>query len=397
MSAAPTVKRAPTSDRLGAEPLEAMLAVSAAVAEADALENTLATIASTGARLVQAKAAAIILRETESANGLTVAASHGLSPQYAGYLNETRPLEVGKGPSGLAAAQGQPVWVEDALEDPVFAPWRDLAIREHYRSMVSVPLRLHEDLVIGVLNAYRDQAGPWTARDVNLLSLLADHAAIAIRTARLLDSTRRQVDGLSLMVRSLRAQAHEHSNRLHAIYGLLALGEVAQARRMIASVEGGYHSIYGRVTARIDNPTIAGFLVAESAIARESGIEVTVDGRSRLVELPPSLDDLDAVTVLGNLLHNAVETVSGLPRARRRVAVRIRQTPAEIVFRVRDWGPGISDENLEKIFDGDFTTKPGHAGIGLALVRSIVHRARGRIDVERPSGGGLAMSAVFPA
>jgi signal transduction histidine kinase len=77
--------------------------------------------------------------------------------------------------------------------------------------------------------------------------------------------------------------------------------------------------------------------------------------------------------------------------------VRIRQTPAEIVFRVRDWGPGISDENLEKIFDGDFTTKPGHAGIGLALVRSIVHRARGRIDVERPSGGGLAMSAVFPA
>jgi signal transduction histidine kinase len=49
------------------------------------------------------------------------------------------------------------------------------------------------------------------------------------------------------------------------------------------------------------------------------------------------------------------------------------------------------------MFDRDFTTKSGHAGIGLALVRNIVNRARGRIDVERPAGGGLSMSAVFPA
>jgi signal transduction histidine kinase len=397
MSAAPTVKRPSPADRVNVEPLESMLAVSAAVAEADALENTLATIARTGAHLVRAEAAAIMLRETESANGLTVAASHGLSAQYADYLNETRPLEVGKGPSGLATARAQPVCVEDVLEDPVFAPWRELAIREHYGSMISVPLRLRGDLVIGVLNAYRAEPGPWTPRDINLLSLLADHAAIAIRTADLLDSTRRQVNGLSLMVRSLRAQAHEHSNRLHAIYGLLALGEVGEARRLIASVEAGYHSLYGRVTARIENHTIAGLLVAESAIARESGIEVTVDGRSRLVELPPSLDDLDAVTILGNLLHNAVEAVSGLPRGRRRVTVRIRQTSTETVFSIRDWGPGISDEDLEKMFDRDFTTKSGHAGIGLALVRNIVNRARGRIDVERPAGGGLSMSAVFPA
>jgi signal transduction histidine kinase len=374
-----------------------MLAVSAAVAEADALGHTLGTIAGTAAQLAHAEAAAIILRESESTTGLTVVASHGLSAKYAEYLNETRPLEMGKGPSGLAAARAQPVCVEDVLNDPLFAPWRDLALQEHYGSMVSVPLRPREDQVIGVLNAYRGEAGPWTPRDLNLLSFLADHAAIAIRTARLLDSTRRQVDGLSLMVRSLRAQTHEHSNRLHAIYGLLVLGEVEQARRLIATVESAYHSLYGRVTARIESATIAGFLVAESAIARASGVELTVDGRSRLVELPPRLDEVDAVTVLGNLVHNAVEAVSGSPKSRRRVAVKIHQTASETVFRVRDWGPGVPAEHLERMFDDDFTTKPGHAGIGLAVVRSVVARARGRLQVDGPAGGGLAVSAVFPA
>ena len=83
----------------------------------------------------------------------------------------------------------------------MFAPWRDLAIREHYRSLVSVPLR--RGTTIGVLNAYRSSAGEWTQRDVDVLSLLAAHAAIAIKTAHLLDDSRRQINGLSLMVRSI--------------------------------------------------------------------------------------------------------------------------------------------------------------------------------------------------
>ena len=384
-------------ERVTAEQLAAIMAVSAAVAEGDELQETLDEIAKAAAQLLSAQAAAVILREAESEIGLAVTASYGLSEKYADYLNKLRPLEVGEGPSGLAAKHCKPVCIDDVLADPIFVPWRDLAIREHYRAMVSVPLGPNEAHVIGVLNAYRAEPGPWTEREVDLLSLLADHAAIAIRTAHLLDRSRRQVDGLSLMVRSLRAQAHEHSNRLHAIYGLLTLGEVDEARRLIAAVEAGYHGVYGSVTGRIENPTIAGFLVAESAIARESGIELTLDGRSRLCELPARLGDLEAVTVLGNLLHNAVEAVSGMPRSRRRVSVKLFQAPTETVFRVRDWGPEVRTDALERMFERGFTTKPGHSGIGLALVQSIVKRAHGRIDIELPRGGGLTVTAVFPA
>lgn len=377
--------------------LAAIMATSRAVAEGQELQGTLERISQTAAGLVGAQAAAVILRPDESQNGLSVAGHWGLSGHYAEKLNALRPLEVGTGPSGVAAATGEPVCVTDVMADPIAIPWRELAVREHYRALVSVPMRLAAGRVIGVLNAYRAEAAPWTTEEVALLSSLADHAAIAIRTAELLDESRRQVQGLSLMVRSLRAQTHEHSNRLHTIYGLLTLGEVEQARRLIGTVEDRYHSTYARVSAGVTNAAIAGFLVAECMVAGQSGIELRVDRRSRLDVLPPQLGELDAITLLGNLVHNAVDAVSAQPQARRRVAVTLRQPGGETVFSVRDWGPGLAPEDAARAFERGFTTKPDHAGIGLSLVRSIAQRAGGRVELGHPRGGGLAITVTVPA
>ncbi len=381
-------------ERLAGEQLAAIMEISATVAEGGALDETLDQIARTAARLVSAQAAAIILREGVTESGLLVAGSFGLSDDYLVELSERQPLEVGKGPSGTAVERGEPVAIADVISDPIVEPWRKATLREHFRALVSVPLR--QGTIMGVLNAYRADPGTWTKRELDLLLLLADHAAIAIRTAHLLDNSRRQINGLSLMVRSLRAQTHEHSNRLHAIYGLLVLGETAEAKRLIASVEEGYHGIYGNVTNRIENATLAGFLVAEASIARQSDIDLGLDQRSRLVELPQRLSDLDAVTVLGNLLHNAIDAASTMSRPRRRVRVRITQSPHETTFRIRDWGPGAPNGGVDWMFGRNCTTKEGHAGIGLSLVAGIVRRCRGRIDVEQPRGGGLAISVSFP-
>jgi signal transduction histidine kinase len=398
VTSATALPRLPEADADAASrQLAAVMAVSAAVAEAGALDETLDQIALTAAALVGAKACAIYLRESEASDELTVVASYGLSDSYVDHLNSTQPLVVGQGPSGLAILRAQPIAVEDILTDPLCEPWRPVARREQVRAMVSVPLRRKGSFVMGGLNAYRAEPGRWTAQEIKLLSFLADHAAIAIRTARLLDDTRRQVEGLSLMVRSLRAQGHEHANRLHTIYGLLTLGEADQAKRMIASIEESYHSIYGRVIGRIENPTLAGFLVAESAITLQSGIRLTLDARSRLTKLPPSLDDLDALTVLGNLVHNAIEAVSEMPKIRRKVTVTLLERPSQTIFRVRDWGAGLPAENVDQIFDRHFSTKPGHSGIGLTLVQNIVRRSRGTIEVEQSRGGGTAITVRLPS
>ena len=378
------------------EQLEAIMAVSRAVAEGGALSDTLDQIAQAAAGMLRAKAAAIILRASEWDPGLAVAGSNGLTPRYADYLNRERPLEVGKGPSGTAVQTGLPFAVADMLREPLARPWRANAEREGFRGLISVPLKLHDGRVIGVLNAYRAQPGPWAQGDIDLLQALGDHAAIAIRTAALLDDSRRQVDGLSLLVRSLRAQGHEHSNRLHAIYGLLTLGEVGQARRLIGAVEDSYYTAYSHVTARIDNPVIAGFLIAEATIARHSGIQVAVDRRSRFGDLPSMITELDAITLLGNLLHNAVEAVATMPASRRRIAVRLSQKGGLSTISVRDWGTGIEEEAIERIFESYYTTKEGHSGIGLSLVRSVVNRANGRITIERPAGGGAKITVEVP-
>jgi signal transduction histidine kinase len=378
--------------------LAAIQAVSRAVAESNALADTLDAIAQAAASLAGAVAAAIVLRRNESASGLAVAGSYGLGEEYARELNRVRPIEVGKGPSGLAVETRTPIAVSDVLADPIFGPWRNLAVREHYRAMVSVPLQLGSGRrVIGVLNAYRDVPGAWSDDEVDLLVTLGDHAAIAIQTAQLLDESRRQVRGLSLVVRSLRVQGHEHSNLVHAIYGLLSIGEVDEALALISSVDDRYKTAYATVAESIDNPVVSGFLIAETVIAGNGGVEISINRGSRLSALPPEITDLDAITILGNLLENAAEAVAQMPSRRRRISVRISDRGGELLIRVRDWGPGIPPERVASIFRSGFSTKGDHVGLGLGLVQTIVNRAGGTIEVEQPAGDGAAISVRIPS
>lgn len=388
----PVEKVPTTSDRQ----LAAIMAVSRAVAEGRELEETLDHIAEAAAYLVGARAGAIILRTSESGTQLVLAGQYGLSKTFIERLNRGEPLEVGKGAAGLAVATGETVAVGDVHHDARLVPWRPMLRDEPFRAYIAVPMILHDGRVIGVLSAYREESGTWDEQDQTFLRALADHAAIATRTANLLDETRRQVEGLSLLVRSLRAQGHEHSNRLHAIYGLLTLGEVEQARKLIAAVEDQYHSSYAHITARIENPVVAGFLVAEAGIARHSGIELRVDRRSRLTGLPETLSELDAVTLVGNLLHNAIDAVAEMPPSRRKVTVRILEQKDALIVAVRDLGVGVDADFERRMFEAHISTKEGHSGIGLALVRGIALRANGRIDVIHPASGGLEISVEVP-
>jgi signal transduction histidine kinase len=379
--------------------LTAIMAVSRAVAEGRALEETLAMIAEAGASMARAESAAIVLRERESTTGLAVAGSYGLSPEYAQELNSVRPIEVGHGPSGVAAATRKPVPVSDVFEDPIFGPWRNLAAQEHYRAMVSVPLQLGSGRrVIGVLNAYRRRTGEWAPEEIELLVSLADHAAIAIQTAQLLDESRRQVRGLSLLVRSLRAQSHEHANLVHAIYGLLAIDEVGEAQQLIAAADDRYRLAHAQVSDNIENSLVSGFLLAESAIAGNGGVRVEIDPGSSLWAVPPTLTDLDAITILGNLIHNANEAVLEVEdESRRRVSVLIAGRDDGLVIRVRDWGPGIPPDSVGRVFTAGYSTKPDHVGVGLSLVRSIVQRAGGEISIDSAVSPGTAFHVHIPA
>lgn len=94
-----------------------------------------------------------------------------------------------------------------------------------------------------------------------------------------------------------------------------------------------------------------------------------------------------------NLLLNAAEAVG--PEGGR-VEVRIEPGPDSVVVRIRDSGPGIALERLDRIWDPDFTTKARGTGLGLALVRQAVHAHGGAVTVENPPGGGAEFAVSLP-
>lgn len=367
--------------------IQALLAVSRDVAQGGPLRSLLDRIALEAASVVGAKAGSILLLQPNSR--FRLAGAYGLSSRYSSYL-ETMPVVEGQGPSGLVLKSGAPVLIADACTDARLGPERIASFqarKEGFKAMASLPL-LAADQLIGVLHVYRVTEGSWPQHQVDLLAFFSEHAANAITTARLIERQQTQVAALSNLVRALRQKTHEHANRIHTIGGLLALGEHAQLRRFVSELELDYSRSHAAIT-EIGNPTVAGLILAETAVAKQRGINLTLRKNSRLPELPPSLGDSDAAMILGNLLANAFDAVEGCPKSRRRVSVTLASTPRGVVFKVRDWGCGIAVRDRGRILESGFTTKGDHSGLGLELVNDAVRAASGTLEVEHLDSGTM--------
>jgi GAF domain-containing protein len=364
-----------------------MLTVSRAVLRAGDLSTALDQIAAEATRVVAGADRSSIVLIEGSERRFRLAGSHGLSEEYRRRLatGEAR-LRPGEGPSGVAYVERAPVIVTDLDADPRIASWpgRDIARQEGYRAIASFPL-VPDGRFVGTLNLYRAGAGPWPDRQVQVLAFFAEHAAHAVRTAQLLDQRAKQVLALRRLVRGLRDQMHEHANRLHVIGGLLALGETAEAQTFVQGLERTQLAIREALDAHIHVPIVAGLVLAETVAAAQRGVTLTVDETSLLRRLPPALSDTQIVTILGNLLDNAFDAVAELPPDRREVRLRVDDRGEETVLVVADRGDGPTPAHMA-LFEHGVSGKPGHQGIGLALVSEAVTAAMGRISLERAAG-----------
>ena len=108
-------------------------------------------------------------------------------------------------------------------------------------------------------------------------------------------------------------------------------------------------------------------------------------------------DQTQLQQVLINLALNAMDAVTGLPDNRRLVEIAMTQARSTLVITVRDHGPGVSAENLPKLFDSFFSTKQNGMGLGLAIARSIVESHGGRIWVENGEPHGAAFHVELHA
>jgi signal transduction histidine kinase len=98
--------------------------------------------------------------------------------------------------------------------------------------------------------------------------------------------------------------------------------------------------------------------------------------------------------VFTNLLNNAVQAIDREKGGT--VSVRVITTKTEYQISITDTGSGISDEQADRIFQPNFTTKSGGMGLGLAIVKEIVRSQGGTITFVSAKGEGTTFTVVLP-
>ncbi|MBD0740528.1 sensor histidine kinase [Streptomyces sp. CBMA29] len=229
-------------------------------------------------------------------------------------------------------------------------------------------------------------------------------AVVTLRDRTELELLGRELDSTHGLLDALRAQDHEHANRLHTVLGLLELGLHEEAVGYVAEVADTHRASAEVIADRVHDPLVSALLVGKAAIAAERGVSLRVAQSTLLPDRV--VDPRDLVTVLGNLIDNALDAAAGhrvspAMSAAPFVEVELRaEDDTTLLLRVSDTGPGVPPEARELIFTEGWSTKerPPHRGrgLGLALVRRLAERYGGLARVTARAGGGAVFTVVLP-
>ena len=222
----------------------------------------------------------------------------------------------------------------------------------------------------------------------------------AVSTFRDMTEVRRlaeELTGVKKFIEALRSQNHEHLNKLHTIAGLIQLKRYNKVLDYIFEVYEAQAEVTQFLSSRIKDYNIAGVLLGKYGRAQELKVQLKFHQDSRLKTLPRGIDTSIIVTILGNLLDNALEAVAPLPLQRRLVECGLFETEKEFIFSVEDHGPGIDPALSKKMFKKGYSTKGSqNRGIGLYLVSKYVESVGGKLEFKTCDGGGTVFKVYLP-
>ena len=277
-------------------------------------------------------------------------------------------------------------------DDPVGTELGELDLPTSFveRSGSAVEIRDEIQLVHDKILVVNRTSATWEGKVVGSVITLRDRTDLQAVSGEL-DSARSLAD-------SLRAQNHEAANRLQTVVSLIELGRSEAAVEFATSELALAQRLTDEVVAAVDDPVLAAMLLGKTAQAAERGIELSVVEGSTVAEY--GFDPQDLVTLVGNLIDNAMDATGEVERDRR-VEVFCDLAGDRLRLRVGDSGPGLAAEQRSQVFTRGWSTKPGAdgigRGIGLALVTEVVRRLGGRIEIGASWLGGAEFSVDIPA
>lgn len=407
------------------------------------LKPTLQLIVEKAHDLLHAEMSLLALRHKDS-DTFTIQAHSGTVPEALARLR----IRPGEGLGGLVVATGKPKIVGDYPQEYHDSPFLGIVREADVRSAVAVPLKAR-DVVMGVLYVQSRDPHKFRKEGQQLLSALADHAAIAIENAKLFEQARQHAEILEAKVRErtreleaanqelqqanlkireadqlksefLANMSHELRTPMNAIIGFTRLvkrksADVLSPRQQenLAKVEISANQLLELINDILDlskieagkmSLSIMPFDLASLLEACLATVEPIVKGDSvRLLkevpeDLPEVLSDQDKLKqIIINLLSNALKfTEEG------EVKLSAVLEDALLKIAISDTGIGISSHALQYIFDefrqvdGSSTRKYGGTGLGLSITKKLVNLLGGTIDVSSVEGEGSTFVVTIP-
>jgi len=165
------------------EQIKALYEISKAITSEMYLEDILKLIVAVTAQVTGSKICSIMLLD-EKTQTLSMKATQALSREYI----KKPALKLGEGIAGKVALENRPIVIRDVREEPEYK-YRTIAVKEEIVSMLSVPMVV-KSKVIGVLSAYTPKLHEFTEPEIEILSSIANQAAIAIENTELMVKTR---------------------------------------------------------------------------------------------------------------------------------------------------------------------------------------------------------------
>ena len=292
------------------------------------------------------------------------------------------------------------------------------------QSEMTVPI-IADGKVVGVIDIQDKPPNKLTDNDLQLMVAVADQLSVALQRANLYNNLQTalqqeqtvrsqliQSERLALVGRLLASVSHELNNPLQAIQNALFLLKdeeqlseqgkqdldviLSEAERMAALIER-LRTAYRPGRVKDFRPVELNNLIEEvhtliSTHMRQKQITFEFHPEPDLPFVSGMPDQIRQVVL--NLLLNAIEVME--PGGRLSVWTQNLPQQKEILFSVKDTGPGIAPEILPKIFDAFITDKLTGTGLGLTISHDIIEQHFGRIEAENAPEGGAIFNIWFP-
>ncbi len=323
--------------------------------------------------------------------------------------------------AGTIARENKPMLIRDAQNDPRWFQKADQESGYVTRSIMGVPMQVH-GRVIGVVEALNKRGGEemsWD--DVEVLTTLANQAAIAVQNARLLKQLKTAYNELNQLDQMksnfISVAAHELRTPLSLILGYamyLRAEASGETEEQLDQVLQGAMRLRSLIDDMINLKEVeAGESVLElETLVLQSMIANTLDDLRPLAEAKELEIHIAAPTepiiieadrskmsiVLSNLISNAIKfTAQG-----KRIGVQAGQKDDCAWFTVWDTGIGIPKDKISRIFDRFYQVEPSLArhyegmGLGLSIAKAMIELHHGRIQIKSKQGRGSAFTVTTP-